>query len=117
MAVVSASLMDKPEVWAAVLALAEKLPDFGTMNGSKALAIISSVVPESELATLFGKAMQRVSELERRIRAATVVSMQTADGSNIVIKNRAKGTNVRELQYECAFPVFAETLCRAFGAF
>jgi hypothetical protein len=115
-AVVSASLMDKAEVWAAVLALAEKLPDFGTMDGRKALGIISSAVPESELATLFGKAMQRVSELERKIRVATAVSMQTVDGSNIVIKSRVKGkTNVRELQYQCVFPVFAETLRRAFG--
>ena len=61
MAVVSAYLMDKSEVWRAVLDLAEKLPDFGTMHGSEAVGIISSVIPESELATLFGKAMQRVS--------------------------------------------------------
>jgi hypothetical protein len=116
MAVVSAYLMDKPEVWRAVLDLAKKLPDFGTMDGRKAVGIISSAVPESELATLFGKAMQRVSELERKIRVATAVSMQTVDGSNIVIKSRVKGkTNVRELQYECVFPIFAETLRRAFG--
>jgi len=116
MAVVSASLMDKPQVWAAVLALAEKLPAFGLMDGRKAVGIISSVVPESELATLFGNAMQRVSDLERMMRAAAVVSMQTADGSKIAIKGRAKRkTNVRELQYEGVYPVFAETLCRAFG--
>jgi hypothetical protein len=114
MAAVSASLMDKPEVWAAVLALAEKLPKSGMMDGPEAVAIISSAVPKSELATLFGKAMQCVSELERTIRAATVVSMQTADRSIIAIKRRANGkTNVRELQ--CVFPVFAETLGRAFG--
>jgi hypothetical protein len=125
MAVVSAYLMDKPEVWAAVLALAEQLPDFGTMDGGKAVGIIASAVPKSELATLFANAMQRVSEMERAIRAATVVSMRTADGSNLVIKSRksvskvlAKGKrNVHDepLEYECVFPVLAETLCRAFG--
>jgi hypothetical protein len=124
MAVVSAYLMDNPEVWAGVLALAEKLPDFGTVDGGKAVRIIASAVPESELLTLFAKAMQQVSELERAMRAAKVVSMQTADGSKITIKSgnlthqlRAKGKkNVHDepLQYECVFPVLAETLCRAF---
>jgi hypothetical protein len=125
MAVVSAYLMDKPEVWAAVVALANKLPEFGTMPGSKAAKIITRVIPEAYLTDMFAAALERVREFDKKIRAATVVSMQTTDGSNIAIKRgnlsgqgRAKGKkNVHDqpLQYQGVFPVLAETLCRAFG--
>jgi hypothetical protein len=113
-AAISACLMENPEVWAALLAVAEKLPESGWMYGRKAVSIISSKVAEP--ATLFDKADKRVSELKLKIGPATVISMQSADGSNIPIKGEANGkTNARELQLECVFPVFPETLRRLFG--
>jgi hypothetical protein len=49
MAALSAYLMEKPEVWAAVLALANKLPTVGRMDGDKAVAIIAKALSESDL--------------------------------------------------------------------
>jgi hypothetical protein len=123
MAIVSAYLMDRPDVWAAVLALANKLPAAGRMDGTTAAAIIVGVIPETDLTGMFAAALERVLEMEREIAAATIVCAALPDGSYPVIKGGAlihslrtetKGT-VEVLPYKCNFPVYGETLCLAFG--
>jgi hypothetical protein len=123
MAAVSAYLMDKPEVWAAVLALANKLPVIGRMDGDKAVSIIARAIPETDLTGMFTDALERVLEMEREIDAATIVCAALPDGSYPVIKGRKLIHSLRTedkhmvevLPYKCNFPVYGETLCRAFG--
>ena len=123
MAVVTAHLMEKPEVWQTVLALAHKLPAVGRMDGPKAAAIIAGVIPETDLAGMFGEALECVAELEREITAARVVVVETPDGPKEIIKGKelvqkAKDAGINSIEvkpYQCTFPVFAETLWQAFG--
>jgi hypothetical protein len=123
MAVLSACVMEKPEVWQAVLALANKLPAVGTMDGATAAAIIAGVIPEIDLTGMFGEALERVAELEREITAAQVVVVETSDGSQEIIKGtelvqKAKDAGINSIEvipYQCTLPVFAETLWCAFG--
>jgi hypothetical protein len=123
MAVVTAHLMEKPEVWQAVLALANKLPALGRMDGAKATAIITGVIPETDLTGMFGEALEGVAELEREITAARVVVVETPDGPKEIIKGKelvqkAKDAGINSFEvipYQCTFPVFAETLWHAFG--
>jgi hypothetical protein len=123
MAVLAACVMENPEVWAAVLALAKNLPAVGRVDGAQAAAIITGVIPETDLAGTFGKALERVAELEQEINAAEIVVVRTPDGSHNLIKGgkvvdklRGKSQDGAEvLEYECTFLVFAETLCQAFG--
>jgi hypothetical protein len=124
MAVVSAYLMDKPDVWAAVLALVNKLPAAGRMDGAKAAAIIVGVIPETDLTGMFGAALERVLEMEREINAAEVAVATLPDGSHhgikgkkLIQKPRTEGIEctMQPLHYQCTLRIFAETLWLAFG--
>jgi hypothetical protein len=123
MAVLSACVMEKPEVWAAVVALANKLPAVGRMDGAKAAAIITGVIPETDLTGIFTEALVRVSELEQEISAAKMVVVKTPDGKKDLTKGKELLQKIKDgdidiggiLTYDCTFPVFAETLWRAFG--
>jgi hypothetical protein len=123
MAALSACLMEKPEVWAAVLALANKLPTVGRMDGDKAVAIIAKALSESDLTGMFTEALEHVSELEQEIRANKIVAVRTPDGSNNIIKGNELITKMKDagidsvklLTYECTFPIFGAALWKAFG--
>jgi hypothetical protein len=120
MAALSAYLMETPAVWAAVLALANKLPGVGRMNGAKAVAIITSTLSEGDVIGMFAKALERITEIEQQMSSAEYVVAKLRDGSTHVIKGgellgNIEGDFVQAVQYDCTFPVFAETLCLAFG--
>jgi hypothetical protein len=123
MAVLSFCVMERPEVWAAVLALANKVPAVGTMKGVEAVAIIAGVIPAGSLTGIFREASERVAELEREITAAKVVLMETPDGSNEPIKGKeliqklkdAGIDSVEAVRYQSASSVFGEVLFHAFG--
>jgi hypothetical protein len=122
MAVLSFCLMEKPKVWEAVLALANKLPAVGTMKGVTAVATIAGVIPETNLTGMFGEALERVSELEREISAAKVVIVETPDGLKDLTKGKELLQNVKDgdtevevLTYQSTLPVFGEVLFHAFG--
>ncbi len=124
MAALSAYLMEKPEAWAAVLALANKLPAVGRMDGDKAVAIIAKALSESDLTGMFAEGLEAISELERQISAAKVVVAKYTDESTSIIKGeellkRIKDSVIEErvegAQYQCMFPIFGEVLWRAFG--
>jgi hypothetical protein len=123
MAVVSAYLMDKPDVWAAVLALANKLSAVGRMDGTTAAAIIAGIIPETDLAGMFGDSLERITELEREISVNRLVIVKTPDGLKDVTKGKELLQKIKDgdidgieaLQYECTLPIFAETLWGAFG--
>jgi hypothetical protein len=123
-AALSAYLMEQPEVWAAVVALGNKLPIVGRMDGDKAVAIITKALSESGLRGMFADGLEGIADLERQISAAKVVFAKCADDSNHLIKGgelikRIKdygiGERVEHVQFQCTFRIFAETLCRAFG--
>ena len=82
MAALSAYLMEKPEVRAAVLALANRLPTVGRMDGDEAVAIIAKALPESDLTGMFAEGLEGIAELERQISAAKVVVVKCADEFN-----------------------------------
>ena len=123
MAALSAYLMEKPEVWAGVLALANKLPPVGRMDGDEAVAIITKALSEFDLSGMFADGLEGIAELEQEIRANKIVAARTPDGSNNVIKGKELITKMKDevidrvefLPYQCTFPVFGETLWRAFG--
>jgi hypothetical protein len=121
MALCSAHLMDKPKVWAAILALANKLPVVGKMDGGKVLSIITSVIPESDLTCMFAAASQWMGEAERVISANDVAFATLPDGSSFFIKgeklyNAAEDKGSDEwVWFKCTSLIVAETLCRAFG--
>jgi hypothetical protein len=123
MAALSACVMEDPLVWAAVLALAEKLPNVGHMKGFRAIAIITSIVPEPELIGMFARGVSRLTELESEMRAADVMVASMPDGSQRVIKGKDRVARAKENKEDsvsaqvvsCRFSVFWETLCRAFG--
>jgi hypothetical protein len=123
MAVVSAYLMDKPDVWAAVLALANKLSAVGRMDGTTAAAIIAGIIPETDLAGMFGDSLERITELEREISVNRLVIVKTPDGLKDVTKGKELLQKIKDgdidgieaLQYECTLPIFAEVLWGAFG--
>jgi hypothetical protein len=122
-AALSACMVENPSVWAAVVALAQRLPVAGRMKGTKAVSCITSVIPESELIELFADGINRLREIESKINDAEVVLATKADGSQSVIKGKQViAERVKEAQQtveaeliRCTFPVFGETLWRAFG--
>ena len=123
MAALSAYLMEKPEVRAAVLALANRLPTVGRMDGDEAVAIIAKALPESDLTGMFAEGLEGIAELERQISAAKVVVVKCADESTGVIKGKELlerlksgiGERVEAVQCQFTFPVYRETLYLAFG--
>jgi hypothetical protein len=123
MAALAAYLMEKPEIWAAVLALASKLPAVGRMDGDQAVAIIAKALPASELTGMFTEALEHVTELEQEIRANQIVAVRTPDEKMDLTKGKELLQKFKDgdigngeiLTYECRFPIFAETLWRAFG--
>jgi hypothetical protein len=123
MAVLSAWLMQKPEVWAAVLALANKLPAVGRMDGTMAAAIIAGIIPETDLAGMFGEALEHITELERLISVNRIVIVKTPDGLKDITKGKellqknkdGDIDGIEALQYECTLPIFSEVLWHAFG--
>ena len=123
MAVLSAWLMEKPKVWAAILALAKKLPAVGRMDGTTAAAIIAGIIPETDLAGMFGEALEHITELERLISVNKIVIVKTPDGLKDITKGKELLQKIKDgdtdgieaLQYECTLPIFAEVLWHAFG--
>jgi hypothetical protein len=122
MAALSACMMEQPFVWPAVLELAKKLPRVGQVTGSKTVAIITSVLPESALTGMFADIVEGLGELEAQINAAAVAFAETPDGSKSLIKGEAlvenaaagDGRGIEAWIHHCANPVLAETVCRAF---
>ena len=86
MAVAAAFVMERPTVWQAILSLARKLPVIGRMDGSKAVDIIASIIPEPELSRLFSEALEAIPRFEREISSAEIVVGTYPDGTNHVIK-------------------------------
>ncbi len=123
MAVLSFCVMERPEVWAAVLALANKLPTVGTMKGVTAVEIIAGGIPAASLTGIFREASERVAELQREISVAKVVIVETPGGLKDLTKGKQLLQKIKDgdidsgeiLTYQGTLPVFGEVLFHAFG--
>ena len=117
MALAAAFVMERPTVWQAILSLASKLPVIGRMDGSNAVDIIASIIPEPELSGLFSEALEAIPRFEREISSAEIVVGTYPDGTNHVIKgaDKIRGHDLQVVQYHCRFPALEETLWNAFG--
>jgi hypothetical protein len=117
MAAVNAYLMQDEKIWAAVLALAEKLPVVGRMPGQEAVKIITGILSPNDLAAAYGEAVKEIDKLKREIEAQPIVTAICADQTILVkgIDHLSDNESVTALQYECKLPVFAEALGYAFG--
>ena len=123
MAVLSACVMERPEVWAAVISLANTLSAVGMIDGANAAAVIAGVIPEADLTHIFDEGLRRVAEWEREISTVKVAVGIHPDGSEEIIKGyelwekmQNAGTNEGEVrEFQCPFPILAKTLWFAFG--
>lgn len=118
MAVLAAFLMEQPDVWTAVTALARKLPVVGTMDGATAVEIVIQALGTSDPGSVFTQALEELAGFERDIRDGKIVVARAADGSTRVIKGAAlisDAVGTQFLQFNITHHVLAETLWLAFG--
>src|SRR6185312_10841723 len=86
MAVLAAYLMQDDKIWAAVQALAQKLPAVGRMWGLDAVKTVNGIVSASDLTAEFTEALEEISRLETEIEAEPVVIVEYPDGTKAGIK-------------------------------
>jgi hypothetical protein len=120
MAALSALIMKKPAVWKAIERLASTIKSRLVTKGVDAAAIVSRLVSESTLASLFLSAADELDRLKRIIEDAEVVTGRTPEGNIYLIKGSQSVASselppVTAQVIACSSGVLCETLWRAFG--